>query len=309
APIFVRSTLAMDVVAVVGLVTALFAATIGLLQTDIKKVLAYSTVSQLGYMFLALGCGGFGAGIFHLMTHAFFKGLLFLGAGSVIHAMSGEQDMRKMGALAGKIPITFATFVIGALALGGTPPLAGFFSKDEILLHVYERSPVLYALGVFTAFLTAFYIFRAVFLTFFGPSRRSEEADHHLHESPAIMTVPLMILAGLSAGGGFLAIDRWLTPIFAGVTPEARIVHGFETVLMALSVAAGLAGIALAYLLYIARPQWSDDLAEAAGELHRFILNKYYVDEIYGAVIVRPLLAISSQFLWRVLDAGLIDGA
>jgi NADH-quinone oxidoreductase subunit L len=309
APLFVRSALAMDVVAVVGLVTALFAATIGLLQTDIKKVLAYSTISQLGYMFLALGCGGFGAGIFHLMTHAFFKGLLFLAAGSVIHAMSGEQDMRKMGALAGKIPLTCATFVIGALALAGVPPLAGFFSKDEILLHAYERSPVLYALGIFTAFLTAFYIFRAVFLTFLGTSRRSEEADHHLHESPAIMTVPLVVLAALSAGGGFLAIDRWLTPVFAGVTQEARIVHGFETALMALSVAAGLAGIALSYLLYISRPQWSDDLADAAGELHRFILNKYYVDEIYGAVIVRPLLVISSHFLWQVLDAGVIDGA
>ena len=309
APLFVRSALAMDVVAVVGLVTALFAATIGLLQTDIKKVLAYSTISQLGYMFLALGCGGFGAGIFHLMTHAFFKGLLFLGAGSVIHAMSGEQDMRKMGALAGKIPLTGATFVIGALALAGVPPLAGFFSKDKILLHAYERSPVLYALGVFTAFLTAFYIFRAVFLTFLGASRRSEEADHHLHESPAIMTVPLIILAALSAGGGLLAADRWLTPVFAAVTPEARIVHGFETGLMALSVAAGLAGISLAYLLYVSRPQWSDDLAEAAGELHRFILNKYYVDEIYGAVIVRPLLVISSHFLWQVLDAGVIDGA
>jgi NADH-quinone oxidoreductase subunit L len=309
APLFVRSALAMDVVAVVGLVTALFAATIGLLQTDIKKVLAYSTISQLGYMFLALGCGGFGAGIFHLMTHAFFKGLLFLGAGSVIHAMSGEQDMRKMGALAGKIPLTCATFVIGALALAGVPPLAGFFSKDEILLHAYERSPVLYALGVFTAFLTAFYIFRAVFLTFLGTSRRSEEADHHLHESPAIMTVPLVVLAALSAGGGFLAIDRWLALVFAAVTPEARIVHGFETGLMALSVAAGLAGIALSYLLYISRPQWSDDLADAAGELHRFISNKYYVDEIYGAVIVRPLLVISSHFLWQVLDAGVIDGA
>jgi NADH-quinone oxidoreductase subunit L len=309
APIFTQAPLAMDVVAVVGTVTAFFAATIGLVQTDIKRVLAYSTVSQLGYMFLALGVGGFGAAVFHLTTHAFFKGLLFLAAGSVIHAMSGEQDMRRMGALARKIPVTCATFVTGALAIAGIPPLSGFFSKDEILIHAWQRSPVLFVAGLVTAFLTAFYVFRAVFLAFFGESRRNEEAEHHLHESPPIMTAPLVILAVLSAGGGFLAVGHWLAPVFEGMVPETLMAHGVELALMALSAGAGVAGLGLAYLLYVARPQLAEQLAQAAGGLYRTVANKYYVDEIYGAVIVRPVLAISTHFLWRVLDAGVIDGA
>ncbi|MBI3696670.1 MAG: NADH-quinone oxidoreductase subunit L, partial [Acidobacteria bacterium] len=303
APIFSRAPAAMDVVAVVGVVTAFFAATIGLLQTDIKRVLAYSTVSQLGYMFLALGAGGFAAGIFHLMTHAFFKALLFLAAGSVIHAMSGEQDMRRMGALSEKIPVTCATFVVGALAIAGVPPLAGFFSKDEILIHAFERSPVLYAVGVVTAFMTAFYVFRAVFLTFYGTSRRSEETAHHLHESPASMTVPLMLLAALSVAGGFIPAPAWL-----GLGVKVEMEHGIERALMVLSVAAGVGGIGLAYFLYIARPQFSQSLANGAGALYRLVRNKYYVDEIYGATIVRPILAISTEFLWKVMDAGVIDG-
>ncbi len=307
APIFSHSPAAMDVVAVVGLATAFFAATIGLAQTDIKKVLAYSTISQLGYMFLALGVGGFGAGIFHLMTHAFFKALLFLGAGSVIHAVSGEQDMRRMGGLAKKIPITCATFVVGALAISGVPPLAGFYSKDEILLHAFERSPVLYAIGVFTAMLTAFYVFRAVFLTFYGESRVSAEAAHHLHESPPVMTIPLLLLAALSSVGGWLPVPRWLGAA-AEAPVEHGLEHGLEMALMAASVFAGLAGIALAYWLYVARPEISERLAVRAGALYRMVLNKYYVDEIYGAVIVRPLLAISTGFFWKWMDAGVIDG-
>ena len=305
APLFSRAPLAMDVVAVVGLVTAFFAATIGLLQTDIKKVLAYSTVSQLGYMFLALGVGGFGAGIFHLLTHAFFKALLFLGSGSVIHALSGEQDMRRMGALAKRIPITHATFLIGALAIAGVPPLAGFFSKDEILIHAYARSPVLFAIGVVTALMTAFYVFRAVFLTFYGTSRVTPEAEHHLHESPPIMTVPLALLALGSIGAGWIGIGHWLAPVFEGATREAALSHGLETTLMAVSVLFGLLGIGLAWWIYVQRPQTTAE----PGALARLIQHKYYVDEIYAAVIVRPLVVISTKVLWRVLDAGMIDGS
>ena len=304
APIFSQSPTAMDVVATIGLLTAFFAATIGLVQTDIKRVLAYSTISQLGYMFLACGVGSFSAGIFHLVTHAFFKALLFLAAGSVIHALSGEQDMRRMGALARRIPITCATFVAGALAIAGVPPLAGFFSKDEILIRAYQRSPVLYAIGTLTAFLTAFYVFRAVFLTFFGTSRRSLEAEEHLHESPPVMTVPLMALAALSVVGGWIPVSQWL-----GGAAGPEIEHGLGTTLMVISVAAGLAGIALAYWLYVARPELSERLAGGAGWLYRWVYNKYYVDEIYGATIVRPVLGISTEFLWKIMDAGLIDGA
>jgi len=309
APIFSRAPLAMEVVAAVGLATAFFAATIGLLQTDIKRVLAYSTVSQLGYMFLALGAGGFAAGIFHLVTHAFFKALLFLAAGSVIHALSGEQDLRKMGGLAEKIPITCATFFVGALAIAGAPPLAGFFSKDEILIQAFQRSPLLYAVGVLTAMMTAFYVFRAVFLAFYGVSRVSEEAAHHLHESPALMTVPLMLLAALSAAGGFLPVGQYLEPVFQGAARPAAVSHGLERALMAVSVLAGLAGLTLAWLLYIARPGLADRLAQGAGGLYRLVLNKYYVDEAYGVVLVRPIVAVSTHLLWRAIDAALIDGA
>src|SRR5216117_4006526 len=202
--IYQLAPFAMDVVAVIGAITAIFAASMALVQNDIKKVLAYSTISQLGYMFLALGVGAFAAGIFHLMTHAFFKALLFLGAGSVIHAMSGEQDMRKMGALWTKIPTTFWTFLAGTLAIAGIPPLAGFFSKDEILGKTFEHSPGLWLIGFITAGLTAFYMFRLVFMTFFGRSRVDHEVEHHIHESPKTMTVPLMILAVLSVIGGWI---------------------------------------------------------------------------------------------------------
>jgi NADH-quinone oxidoreductase subunit L len=290
----------MDLVAVVGLITAFFAATIGLLQTDIKRVLAYSTVSQLGYMFLALGVGGFGAGIFHLMTHAFFKALLFLGAGSVIHALSGEQDMRRMGALARRIPLTHATFLVGALAIAGVPPLAGFFSKDEILVYAFQRSTVLFVIGLLTALMTAFYVFRAVFLTFHGTSRVSPTAEHHLHESPPIMTVPLALLALGSISAGWFPLDHWL-----GLSAELHIGHTLERVLMALSVLAGLGGISLAWWLYVKRPPAGGE----PGPLYRLIQNKYYVDEIYGALIVRPLVALSTRVLWQAVDAAVIDGA
>ncbi len=303
APIFAASPQALDVIATIGLLTAFFAATIGLLQSDIKKVLAYSTISQLGYMFLALGVGAFGAAIFHLMTHAFFKALLFLAAGSVIHALGGEQDMRKMGGLRGQIPTTCVTFLVGALAIAGVPPLAGFFSKDEILAHAFGRSPTLFMIGLLTAFLTAFYVFRAVFLTFWGESR--VRPDVHVHESPAIMWVPLVLLAALSFTGGWIPVSRWLAPVFASATPESGRSHALVAIL---SVTAGVAGIALAYVLYVARPQLAARLAVSAGALYRLVANKYYVDEIYGALIVRPLLAFSTFFLWRVMDAAIIDG-
>ncbi len=305
APIFTRAPLAMDVVAVVGVTTAFFAATIGLLQTDIKRVLAYSTVSQLGYMFLGLGVGGFGAGIFHLMTHAFFKALLFLAAGSVIHALSGEQDMRRMGGLAKKIPLTCWTFIAGALALAGAPPFAGFFSKDEILVQAWGRSPVLFFVGAATALMTAFYVFRAVFLTFFGASRVSPEAERRLHESPPVMTVPLLLLAAGSVGAGWVGLPQWLGPVFEGAAREAAPPAGLEHTLMGVSIAAGLAGMALAWWMYLKRPPREG----APGALYRLVLNKYYVDEIYEAWIVRPLLAVSARVLWRAVDAGVIDGA
>jgi len=295
--IFTHAPLAMEFVACIGLLTAVFAATIGLAQNDIKKVFAYSTVSQLGYMFLGLGVGAFSAGIFHLMTHAFFKALLFLGAGSVIHALEGEQDMRNMGGLWNKIPRTFATLLCSAVAIAGVPPFSGFFSKDAILLAAYEHAPWMYWVGVITAGMTAFYVFRAVFLTFFGTYR----GHHHPHESPAIMTVPLMALALLSLGGGFINIPKWLEPMFPLAEHE-------NFTLMAISVIAGLTGIALAYLLYVLRPGMADSISAAFGGLYKLVYNKYFVDEVYDAAIVRPTVAGSREVLWKVVDVGGIDG-
>jgi NADH-quinone oxidoreductase subunit L len=295
--IFTHAPLAMEFVACIGLLTAVFAATIGLAQNDIKKVFAYSTVSQLGYMFLGLGVGAFSAGIFHLMTHAFFKALLFLGAGSVIHALEGEQDMRNMGGLWNKIPRTFATLLCAAVAIAGVPPFSGFFSKDAILLAAYEHAPWMYWVGVITAGMTAFYVFRAVFLTFFGTYR----GHHHPHESPAIMTVPLMALALLSLGGGFINIPKWLEPMFPLAEHE-------NFTLMAISVIAGLTGIALAYLLYVLRPGMADSISAAFGGLYKLVYNKYFVDEVYDAAIVRPTVAGSREVLWKVVDVGGIDG-
>jgi NADH-quinone oxidoreductase subunit L len=282
----------MDTVAVIGLATAIFAAIIGVSQNDIKKVFAYSTVSQLGYMFLGAGVGAFSAGIFHLMTHAFFKALLFLGAGSVIHALSGEQDLRQMGGLRKYTPITFFTLMCAGIAIAGIPPFAGFFSKDEILAAAFERAPWMYWLGVFTAGLTAFYVFRALFLAFFGEYR----GDHHPHESPASMTLPLVVLAILSAGGGFINVPRWLEPLFPAKTET-----GNEW-LMYVSVAAGVIGIAVAYVCYIARPGIADSFTASLSGLATLF------DRIYNAFIVVPVVTISRVFLWRGVDAGLIDG-
>jgi len=330
-PLFSRAPVAMLIVAIVGAITAFYSATIGIAQTDIKKVLAYSTVSQLGYMFLACGVGAYSAGIFHLMTHAFFKGLLFLAAGSVIHAMGGEQDMMKMGGLRKKIPVTYWTMFIATLAIAGIPGFAGFFSKDAIL-EAAKDGPhanfILWLLGVSGAAITSFYMFRLVFLTFFGKPRYDEHKVH-VHESPASMTVPLGILAFLSIFGGWFAapkliggldyFDKFLAPVFASSasvaesapeapaeapTPAMALVHA----LTGWPVIVGVLGLLVAWYFYIKRPDLPKKWAQSARGLYLLLLNKYYVDEIYAALIVRPLLWISTNVLWHGVDEGAIDG-
>jgi NADH-quinone oxidoreductase subunit L len=310
--IFLHSAFALDIVALVGIATAFFAATIGLLQNDIKKVFAYSTVSQLGYMFVGLGTGAFSAGIFHLMTHAFFKALLFLGAGSVIHALSGEQDLRRMGGLAKKIPITFVTLICGGVAIAGVPPFSGFHSKDAILAAAYQHAPWMYWVGVITAGMTAFYVFRALFLCFFG-NYRGNIGQHHdhddahghggIHESPAIMWIPLAILAALSLGGGYINIPKFLEPMF----PLAE--EGGNEWTVYVSVVFGLGGIALAFLFYVVAPSMPNALERAFHPLYTLIYNKYFVDEFYDATVVEPAVDGSRTLLWRGADVGLIDGA
>jgi len=318
---------ALMVVAIIGAATALFAATIGLVQKDIKRVLAYSTVSQLGYMFLAMGVGAYVSGIFHLMTHAFFKALLFLGAGSVIHAVSGEQDMDKMGGLKSALPKTHLTMLIGTLAIAGIFPFSGFFSKDEILWNAWKANPGLWAVGVIGAFLTAFYMFRLYYMTFHGPSRVSEEAKHHLHESPNSMTLPLLILAILAVIGGFVNIpllaggqrlDAWLEPVFAdlarvmGPTAHAAAAEGhsagLEIVFMAISLAVALAGIFLARRFYVTDPSLPHRLAESARGFYRTLWEKYRIDELYDRTVVQPIVR-GSERLWHGFDAAVIDGA
>ncbi|HEX4001125.1 MAG TPA: NADH-quinone oxidoreductase subunit L [Candidatus Acidoferrales bacterium] len=331
-PLFSRAPIAMLVVAIVGALTAFYAATIGLMQTDIKKVLAYSTVSQLGYMFLGCGVGAYAAGIFHLMTHAFFKGLLFLCAGSVIHAMGGEQDMMKMGGLRKQIPITYWTMLIATLAIAGIPGFAGFFSKDEIL-EAAQSGPhanlILWLLGVVGALLTSFYMFRLIFLTFFG-APRYDEHHVHVHESPKNMTIPLMILAFLSIFGGWFAaphliggpdhFENFLHPVFAmyapaaaesaaavsesAASPGAALLHA----LVSWPVGVAILGLLVAWWFYIKSPETPKKLAQSLRPLYTLIFNKYYVDEIYAALIVRPLLWISTHFLWHVVDERVIDG-
>ncbi|MBI3895944.1 MAG: NADH-quinone oxidoreductase subunit L, partial [Acidobacteria bacterium] len=319
----------MSVVAGVGAFTALFAATIGIAQNDIKRVLAYSTVSQLGYMVMACGVGAFGAGVFHLSTHAYFKALLFLGSGSVIHALSGEQDMRKMGGLKNKIPITYATFMVASLAIIGLPPFAGFFSKDEILWQAFTTEVgagwLLWLVGFLTAGLTAFYIWRLVFMTFFGESRVDHEVAHHIHESPKVMTVPLMILAGLSIVGGWIGwpaalggsnrFEHWLEPVFEPGRRilEAEAAHAAEHsasqeyLLMTLSVAVAGFGVWLAYHFFLKRREAAEGLAQAYSGIHGLLANKYYVDEVYNAVFVEGMAKGGGSALGR-FDANVIDG-
>ncbi len=297
--IFTHAPGAMDVIAIIGVATAFLAATIGLVQNDIKKVFAYSTVSQLGYMFIGIGSGAFSTGIYHLVTHAFFKALLFLGAGSVIHALSGEQDMRNMGGLRKKIPITFWTMVCAWVAISGVPPFDGFYSKDAILAAAYQHSPAIYWVGVFTGGMTAFYVSRAMFMTFFGSYR----GQAHAHESPAVMWVPLVVLAVLSLAGGWLfPIPEFLKAMFPAFEEAAN------PMLTYISVFAGFAGIGLAYLIYLVKPSMADSLAQTFKAPYQLLYNKYFVDEIYDATVVKPLVGGSRIVLWKGVDAGLIDG-
>lgn len=317
--LYSMAPLTLEIISGIAIATALLAASIGLLQNDIKKVLAYSTVSQLGYMFLGLGATAYTAGMFHVITHAFFKALLFLGAGSVIHAMSNEQDIRNMGGLRKALPITFITFAIGTWAIAGLPPFAGFFSKDEILAHVFEHSKILWALGVLGSGLTSFYMFRLLFLTFFGEFRGTDEQRHHLHESPASMTVPLVGLAVLSAVGGLINLpgggwlSKFMTPLFENarrVNPaafaESTMEHSTEYVLMAVSAGVALLAFILAYVLYISRravpaPETADrSLPE------QVIYHKYYIDELYDTIIVRPVRGMGDAFY--SFGEGLVDG-
>jgi NADH-quinone oxidoreductase subunit L len=320
--IYQLAPIAMDIVAIVGAATAIFAASMALVQNDIKKVLAYSTISQLGYMFLALGVGAFAAGIFHLMTHAFFKALLFLGAGSVIHAMSGEQDIRKMGGLDKKIKYTYYTMAVATLAIAGIFPFAGFFSKDEILGRAFDRFFLLWIVGFITAGLTAFYMFRLLFLTFFGYCRADEHVEKHIHESPWPMTVPLMILATFSLIGGWIGwpeaiggenrFEKFLDPILKGVLPETgevNIAHhalAKEISLMLASLGIAVAGIFLAYQLYCAKRMAPELVAKKWPRLYQLLLHKYYVDEIYDAAIVDRTKDLGTGLGW--LDANVIDG-
>jgi NADH-quinone oxidoreductase subunit L len=314
---------AMGVVALIGAVTAIFAAVIAVAQNDIKKVLAYSTVSQLGYMFLACGVGAYAAGMFHVFTHAFFKACLFLGSGAVIHAMGGEQDIRRMGGLKSKLPVTFWTFLVATLALAGIPPLAGFFSKDAILTGVFaERRYVLFAIGLATAGLTAFYMFRLLSLTFAGEFRGTPEQDHHVHEAPATMTLPLVVLAGLSVVAGWIGLpkvfgesaDRFsalLAPIFPrleAAAAEHALASSIEWLLLGLSVAVAVAGLLLAWTWYGKQQgRVPDRIAASAPAAYALVAEKFRVDELYDAVIVRPFAALA-RLLWKVIDVLVIDG-
>jgi NADH-quinone oxidoreductase subunit L len=355
--IFERAPIALTVVAIIGTLTAFFAATIGIAQTDIKKVLAYSTVSQLGYMFMACGVGAFSAGIFHLMTHAFFKGLLFLAAGSVIHAVGGEQDMRKMGGLRKKIPWTFWSMTAATLAISGIPGFSGFFSKDEILWRAYQASWAYWLVGVVTALLTSFYMFRLWFMTFFGEYRGEAEAEHGhgshsasdahgghghggIHESPKVMVIPLVILAVLSVVGGYVGVpgslggsnrfDKFLGPVFHGSAPsnaqpsavdekgapeketegpEPKTGVSTELIFTGISVLAALLGFGLAWQLYYRRTDLPDKIAASMSGAYQTLVHKYYVDELYGAVFVKPLINFSTRVLWHGVDQKIIDAA
>jgi NADH-quinone oxidoreductase subunit L len=355
--IFERAPIALTIVAIIGTLTAFFAATIAITQTDIKKVLAYSTVSQLGYMFMACGVGAFSAGIFHLMTHAFFKGLLFLAAGSVIHSVGGEQDMRQMGGLREKIPWTFWTMTAATLAIAAVPGSSGFFSKDEILWRAYQASWTYWAVGVATALLTSFYMFRLWFMTFFGQYRGNAEAAHGhadhsadhahdahghggIHESPKVMVVPLVILAVLSIIGGYVGVpgslggndrfDKFLGPVFHGSAPanpersaigekgaperetegpEPKTGVSTELMFTGISVVAGLIGFLLAWQLYYRKPQLPEKIARTFSGAYQLLVHKYYVDELYGAIFVKPLINGSTRILWQGIDRKIIDAA
>ncbi len=309
------------VILIVGLATAIFAAIIGLRQNDIKKVLAYSTVSQLGFMFIALGLGAYTAAFFHVMTHAFFKALLFLGAGSVIHAMGGEQDIRKMGGLFKKIPITAVTFLIGTMAIAGLPGLSGFFSKDEILAEAFAHNPLIWGIGVLGSLLTAFYMFRLLFLTFFGEFRGTDHQKEHLHESPWTITFPLIVLAILSVIGGFVGVPevlggtRWLkgflAPVFADndvlLESAHHLSHAVEMNLMAVTVGLVLVTIVIAYVVYVVKKSRPAGEGTSTSLIAQLVANKFYVDELYETIIEKPVMALSST-LGNFVEVFVIDG-
>ncbi len=346
AALFSHAPETLTIVAIIGAATALMAGTIGLVQTDIKRVLAYSTVSQLGYMFLAMGVGAFAAGIFHLYTHAFFKALLFLGSGAVIHALAGEQDLRRMGGLKNDLPITYWTFLIGALAIAGVPGLAGFFSKDEILFRTFAGGHVLlWSIGLLTSLLTAIYMFRVVFLTFFGPRRvdrtapeqhpeEKEPAAQHaptprqsthggghqprLHDAPPAMALALVVLALGSVVAGYLGLPailggsdrlaRFLEPSFHVEAAHEAAAGSSELALMILSSAVAIAGIGVASYFFLRNTAAAQAMAERFSGLYRLLMNKYYVDEVYDAAIVQPIRITSEEGLWKVIDVRVIDG-
>jgi NADH-quinone oxidoreductase subunit L len=301
----------------IGAFTAIYAAAIALTQNDIKRVIAYSTVSQLGYMFMALGAGAWAAGIFHLMTHGFFKGLLFLCSGSVIHAMSGEQDMRKMGGLRKLLPVTYWTMVVGALANAGIFPLAGFFSKDEILGSEFRAGYwFIWVVGIIAAFMTAFYMFRLIFMTFHNESRAGAEVQRHIHESPRVMTVPLVLLAIPAALIGIVAgwppdsgwIHKFLEPVFFNATTETFDWLGLDGALLLISLLVAIAGIGTAYAFYIRRRELPIVLAQRVPGAYRASFNKFYMDEFYDKTVVRPVMGFA-DWLWTFVDVKIIDGA
>jgi NADH-quinone oxidoreductase subunit L len=307
--LYTLSPEALDLVLYTGLITAAFAATVAVAQNDIKKVLAYSTVSQLGLMFVALGLGAYSTGIFHMATHAFFKALLFLCAGSVIHALSGEQDIRNMGGLRKYLPITFFTFLVGVLAISGIPPFAGFFSKDEILASAYSHGIVIWGIAAFTSLLTSFYMFRLFFLTFYGNERANEKAMSHIHESPMSITIPLSILAVLSFAGGFMGVpevlggSHWLSgflsPVFAqslSIVQHHHLEHSTEYMLMGIIVGLTLVMIIIAYVIYVSKKTVPVAENQKLGVFHKAVYNKYFIDEIYNAIIVKPLYWLSDKF-------------
>ncbi|WP_294348623.1 NADH-quinone oxidoreductase subunit L [uncultured Sphingobacterium sp.] len=319
--LFILSPFTLQLITVIAICTALLAAAIALTQNDIKKVLAYSTVSQLGYMFLGLGVGAFTGAFFHVLTHAFFKALLFLGAGSVIHGMSEEQDMSKMGGLKSAMPITYLTMLMGTIAISGIPPFSGFFSKDEILAGAFTSSPVLWGLGFIGALMTAFYMFRMLFMTFFGTFRGTEEQRHHLHESPKSMTTPLIVLAVLSVIGGVINLpavlggNHWLEDFLAPVFSEGKAImpathhleHSTEYLLMGVSVVGVLIMVALAFNKYVKRQQLPEEGEGTRGFLGNLSYHKFYVDELYDSLIVRPINWLSA-FFGNVVDQRGIDG-
>lgn len=318
--LFTLAPATMEIIAVIGILTALIAAAIAVTQNDIKKVLAYSTVSQLGYMFLGLGVGAFTGAFFHVLTHAFFKALLFLGAGSVIHAMSNEQDMRSMGGLKSKLPITFMTMLLGTIAISGIPPFSGFFSKDEILAHAFAENKILWVLGFIGALFTAFYMFRMMYLTFFGGFRGTAEQKSHLHESPSSMTIPLIVLAVLSVVGGLLnvpsalggghALANFLAPVFersVAVKGEFHLDHSTEYLLMGISTVGALAMAFFAYNKYVTKAVVPEPESVKRTGLENASYHKFYIDEIYSFLIVKPLGSISRLF-YDVVDRKMIDG-